>query len=147
SEYARAMWPYTLARRLKLLFCISTMPAALLAQSSPPPSWLAPEPLPTIPSFTPMPAAPPRAPTGTTSSTAPGTGAPVDRTEQEKKILALSSELKNPQRERRKIFSDLFNAFEVLDRTMFTDPSSRVALLPQRLGLILELERNHYWPQ
>jgi tetratricopeptide (TPR) repeat protein len=52
------MSPCISARQLKLatVFCISTMLAALLAQSSPPPkSWLAPEPLPTIPNYTPLP--------------------------------------------------------------------------------------------
>ncbi len=85
--------------------------------------------------------------TGATAPAQAPSPTPADRSEVEKKIVALSNELKNPTRDARKILSELFNEFEILDKTMGSDPRSRVPLLPQRWQLLLALEKAHYWPQ
>lgn len=90
-------------------------------EPSPKESWLAPSPLPTIPSVTPLPAA------------------PADRSEIEKRINALLAELKSPKRDARSIFKELDDQFSALDKV------ARGALLPQRWEFILAVERAQMW--
>jgi TPR repeat protein len=65
-----------------------------------------------------------------------------DQTEVANKIIALSPELKTPKRD---TLNNLLKEYNVLDRNFSTDPKSRVALLPQRLELILALEKAQQW--
>jgi hypothetical protein len=67
---------------------------------------------------------------------------PSDQTEVANKIIALSEELKNPKRD---TLINLLKEYNVLDHNFSTDPKSRVALLPQRLELLLALEKAQQW--